>query len=202
MKRLPSGRKLASIDGGKAVAERLSQAREAAYGRVIEVLGSQRCRRLLLDLFKWAEIGEWRSRPKSSAPLLAFGARQLNRRWSKVREGGARIAAVDAETRHQLRIDVKKMRYSAEFLAGLHRDKKADLQRAEFLAGLADLQDHLGDLNDAETARELLSTLHLESEDERRFAATLVGREPDMEECLKAAQEAFERSAAASRYWR
>ncbi len=51
-----------------------------------------------------------------------------------------------------LRLDVKKLRYAAEFLAGLYAKRPKMVERDRFIAALKDLQDRLGDLNDAEAA--------------------------------------------------
>lgn len=52
---------------------------------------------------------------------------------------------------HQLRIRFKELRYSLEFFAPLMGNKIVSL-----LTGLDEIQDHLGDLNDARIALELL----------------------------------------------
>ena len=91
----------------------------------------------------------------SSRARAGQGARprrrsQLDRQWRKVRRRGAELAALDADAEHQLRIDVKKLRYAAEFLAPLHRRTAA---ASRFIAALKDLQEQLGVANDARIAR-------------------------------------------------
>ena len=55
---------------------------------------------------------------------------------------------------HQLRIEIKKLRYAAEFFSSLH-DRKVK----GYTAALAGLQELLGGLNDAATVERLCATL-------------------------------------------
>ena len=56
---------------------------------------------------------------------------------------------------HQLRIALKKLRYTAEFFAPLYRSK--DVKR--YLAKLRGLQNHLGDLNDIANVKGVVGAL-------------------------------------------
>jgi CHAD domain-containing protein len=60
---------------------------------------------------------------------------------------------LDEETRHRLRIQIKKLRYGIEFFRGLHR--ALDKQRKGFLKAVETLQEVLGKLNDQATASTL-----------------------------------------------
>ncbi|MBV9152490.1 MAG: CHAD domain-containing protein, partial [Alphaproteobacteria bacterium] len=148
--------------GGEGVEidrEALRAAREKAYDHVIEALESQRFRDLMLELVVWLEAGEWRGRRKARAPLPDFAEARLDRLWRKVRGGGREIASLDEEARHRLRIEVKKLRYAVEFLAGLYRS--AALTQKRFATALEGMQESLGHLNDIATGRELLARLGL-----------------------------------------
>jgi CHAD domain-containing protein len=72
-----------------------------------------------------------------------------------VRHKGRRHATLNAGERHALRIAAKKLRYAAEFFAGIYPHKRARL----YLAALAALQDVLGALNDAAVTQRLLTEL-------------------------------------------
>jgi CHAD domain-containing protein len=63
-------------------------------------------------------------------------------------KAGARLAQLDPERRHKMRLQAKKLRYASEFFAGVFQGKKAARRREAFVAGLEKLQDALGDLND------------------------------------------------------
>ena len=93
------------------------------------------------------------------------------------RTGSARP---DAEERHQLRLDVKKLRYAAEFLAGLWAKKPQPAQRDRFIAALKDLQDRLGDLNDAEAAETLTAGWPRPARQRRPDQAARAGRGRDL----------------------
>lgn len=75
----------------------------------------------------------------------------LDRRYRQIRRLGCRLDELDPAERHALRIAGKKLRYAAEFFAGLH-PKAA----RRFIAALAGLQDALGVLNDVAVTANLL----------------------------------------------
>lgn len=170
---------------------KLEAAREEAYDRVIAALGSQRLRMLLLDLVAWLAIGAWRQEPRQ--PLRSFALDRLDRRWRKVRKAGGRLRDVDEEARHRFRIDVKKLRYAVEFLEGL--DTRTAKPRKAFLGALEAIQEHLGALNDAATARILLEGLDLEVPAERSDAKA-------ERRHLARAAKAFDKLRAVGPFWR
>jgi len=203
LKRLPSGGRKAA---DPMLVERLREARAAAYDRVLEALGSARLRMLMLDLVAWIETGPWRSRAETAdRPLTAFAVAQLDKRWRKVKKGGRKLAALDPEARHRLRIEIKKLRYATEFLASLERRETALARQKAFGAGLADMQEHLGELNDFETARELLTDLTAYqpgADAMMRSAERLLGGDEDEKDHVSRAAAAFEQVREAGPYWR
>jgi CHAD domain-containing protein len=72
-----------------------------------------------------------------------------------VRKSGSNLAELDFPSLHALRIEIKKLRYAAEFFSSLY-DRK-DLR--EYLSALAELQELLGHLNDGATVERLLDIL-------------------------------------------
>jgi triphosphatase len=128
----------------------IEQRREEAYGAVIAAMGSRRVRRLLTRLAAWPAIGEWRARPKAAKPLRRYLNRRVDRLWCKV-EGADDVQAMSDEQRHRLRIRVKNLRYALEFADGLNALGK----RKKFGRAVKDLQEALGQLNDAVVARML-----------------------------------------------
>jgi inorganic triphosphatase YgiF len=186
---------------GKGSAAKIGRAREAAYDTVLDVLDSARSRRLMLDLIRWFETGGWRSRARAEKPLGRFAAAQLERRWRRVLKRSADLAGDDAETLHTLRLDIKKMRYSAEFLSAVWEGTAAAATTA-FIGALADLQDRLGELNDLETARDLVGGLGLGSRAEAELAGEAGAEATRPEDTLSAAIEARQRLVEAAGYWR
>ena len=175
---------------GDAASRDLLVRRDAAHAHVRAVLRSDRVRALMLRLVVWIEGGSWRYRPRAKGPVLPFAEAKLDRLWGKVERRGLRLAALDAEERHRLRIDVKKLRYSAEFLAGIHSAKPLFRRRDGFLNALRAIQDRLGELND----RRLDPATGAPMGDPQRDGLD--------EKLLKAAEQAFARASAAARYWR
>jgi triphosphatase len=151
---------------------------------------------------RWLELGDWRDGRRAEQPLSLFAIKQLNRRWRKISMFSGNLSEVTPEQRHQLRIDIKKMRYSSEFLAVLIDGKETFEPHAGFVNLLEELQEHLGELNDEETGLELLARMPLSTEDERRFADTLRRRQKRPAKVLEAAGNAHSRLLAHGVFWR
>ena len=90
-----------------------------------------------------------------------------------------------------LRIDVKKLRYAAEFLASLYAEKALAGRSRRFVGALRELQERLGAANDAHVARALLARLAPGREAE--IVIPDVARGP--------AEAAFGKAAASAGYW-
>ena len=176
---------------------RLLKARGKAYDKVESTLHSERAMALMLRLALWIETGPWRFRERSRRDVSALAVDQLERQWRKVRRHAARIAGATGEERHRLRLDIKRLRYSAEFLAGLHDKRPKSLRRDRFISALMDLQDRLGELTDAESAeamtRRMAPGLRGGADRDRRRAAP--------GEATAAAHEALGRAATTAGYW-
>jgi inorganic triphosphatase YgiF len=186
---------------GKVAREKLGRKREAAYERVEALLESARTRALMLNLIRWFETGGWRARARAAKPLGPFARDQLAKRWRRVTRRGDELGRLDPAGLHALRIDVKKMRYSAEFLSGLHDSKHEAARSAEFGEALRTLQDRLGEINDGEVARDLLDDLKLGRE-QRKAAARSAGAAGEGKgTTLGAAAQAYAQARAAAGYW-
>ena len=184
----------------------LEERREQAYAGVIEALASVRLRRLMLDLVAWIEIGEWRSANAAAArPMEKFAVKQLDKRWRKVKAGGRALAELDPEPRHQLRIQIKKLRYAVEFLASLQAGDEAAAARKAFLSALEEMQEQLGELNDVQTAHELLGDLlkgRKDAEPMLRYARRRIPELKADKAQIQAAEEAYRQLAAVGPFWR
>ncbi|WP_342151446.1 CHAD domain-containing protein [Methylorubrum sp. SB2] len=130
--------------------------RERAYAVVLAILDSAAWRGLIIDLVAWIEAGPWRrSGTERERPAPKFAAEVLERLRRRIKRRGRRLDRLEPEARHQVRIEAKKLRYGAEFFAGLYAEGKARRRHRAFVAALAALQDHLGALNDIATAHEI-----------------------------------------------
>ena len=203
LKRVPRGKQAGTAD--RDLRRTLEEARQRAYGTVLEALASLRLRRLMLDLVGWIETGSWRSGDPARQSLVSFGRGRLDKRWRKVKKGGRHLASLEAEPLHSLRIEVKKLRYAVEFLASLETREEAIERRKAFSAALEDMQEHLGELNDVETARGLLRTLLADRADADillRSADRWTERGEDGEDPITASEDAYHRLVEAGPFWR
>jgi inorganic triphosphatase YgiF len=144
-----------------ALRRQAESARQAAYRQARSALMSQRTTRFVLELGRWIEAHGWRSATLPLAedapddapddaferPLAGFAAATLDRQYRRMRKRGRGFAHLPAESRHRLRIGVKKLRYTAEFFVLLFDTEAA----RKFVAEAAALQDALGDMNDVAT---------------------------------------------------
>lgn len=133
-------------------------------------LRSRRYARLKSRLESWSGKRQWRQAARNiddfvtarsladialDAPARLFAARVLEARHRKVLRRGARLDEMDAEQRHRLRIEIKKLRYAVEFLESLFSDNAVK----PYTAALRQLQDSLGAMNDLSVARTLTDEL-------------------------------------------
>jgi CHAD domain-containing protein len=89
-------------------------------------------------------------------PIEVIAAESIERAWKRLLRHGRRIDdASPAEDLHRVRIDGKKLRYLAETFRSVFQ--KVDL--GPVIAGLKDLQDCLGAINDAAVQEEALRRL-------------------------------------------
>ena len=146
----------AGLDGLRARAE---AERARAYAVVLSTLQSPQWRSLIIDFAGWVETGAWTTQPAAAEDGRDFAARVLDKARERLRKRGRGLKHLDPHTRHRARIAAKKLRYGAEFFAGLYHKKKARRRQEKFGDALSDLQDHLGALNDLETARAMTESL-------------------------------------------
>jgi triphosphatase len=132
----------------------LLQRREEAYDRVIEAMDSARLRLLMLDLVAWSALGEWREHANAAMPIEPYVSRRIDRLWARVDEARD-LTKMDDEERHQLRIQIKKLRYALEFVSALHERERQ--RRRKFATAIEELQEALGYLNDLVVSRTLLA---------------------------------------------
>ena len=148
-------------EGLHRLTEQVAQMRAAADDAARESLLAPRYTRLLLELIRWFLRQPWNTLPDPAAaaererPLREFAAAVLERRHQKILKRKRNPSHLDAAGLHQLRIQAKKLRYAAEFFAGLYERKAV----RDYVAAMARVQDCLGALNDAVTAERLLETL-------------------------------------------
>jgi CHAD domain-containing protein len=147
----------------------LRHQRDVARRELLEALASARHRRLL---DAWESLGAEPSRagtagnaPAAEAtrdgarPVVDVAARAIDRAWRRLLRRGRAISAGDgAPQLHRVRIDGKKLRYLIELFSSAYPE--IDLEPT--LDDLKQLQDCLGDVNDAAQREQALRALGLE----------------------------------------
>jgi inorganic triphosphatase YgiF len=134
--------------------EEIERRRAEAYRDLLETLDSHRFMDVILQTAAWIEAGAWMMSGKEGRksarerPARDFAAAEFSRRFKRIRKLAKHLRDVGDEERHELRIRIKKLRYGTEFFASLFTSGKASKRRKTFSSLLAELQEHLGDLND------------------------------------------------------
>jgi inorganic triphosphatase YgiF len=190
----------------QALGKWLTQAQGKAYERALAAVESERFARLLLDTVAWVEVGSWSrdasTEPLRAMPVEAFARPRLDRRRRRVRRAGQNLRDLDPASRHELRIEAKKLRYAAEFFGEAYGEAPAKRRRA-FIGALKRFQDALGELNDIAVARQSTAALVRNSGARLAFAAgLLVGeRSRDEEGLLRTAEACYAAFRRARPFW-
>lgn len=130
--------------------------REAARAKMIAYLDGERYQSFKSKFYTFlttAGAGARQLSPDQPTPHLVreIAPVLIYTRMAVVRAFNAVLENASIEQLHALRIEFKKLRYTAEFFREvLGKEAKAVIN------GIKDLQDHLGDLNDAQVATEIL----------------------------------------------
>jgi CHAD domain-containing protein len=143
----------------KHLAEAAERERRAAYDDAKQAILTQQHTAGVLKLAQWFEARGWRDQPVSEhAALLLTSIGDvapglIERRWRQSRKRSKRFDELTPPQRRKLRIALKKLRYTIEFLQSLFDNSKVKT----FMKLLAPLQDDLGQINDVRTAHELVA---------------------------------------------
>lgn len=130
------------------------QRRDAAQAVAADGLSGARARRFAARLDAWLEGRGWRSE-KVAADAAHFARHAINRRLRKIKGAAEDIAKLPIPERHELRIAVKKARYSIEFFHDVLPAKRAQ----RWTAALKHVQDSLGHMNDLDVAERTIERL-------------------------------------------
>jgi CHAD domain-containing protein len=145
---------LGGLAGYEKLCALIAERRQEARGLAMAELSAPRLTRLMLRLSFWIGRAGQES-PQATLPVPDLARAVLDKRYRRVRKEMTRFGELTIEGRHQCRIDIKKLRYAADFFSGLYAPKRGQ----RFLPLLASLQDRLGALNDIAVARDKLEAL-------------------------------------------
>jgi CHAD domain-containing protein len=146
----PSLAALAPAVGGRAAALR-DQVRQLIIGA--------RSQALLIDLARFVETRGWLvpddfgQTARLAAPVTQLAEDALDKRWRKLGKRARALETLGDVERHELRKQLKKLRYAADFLSPLFPRRRVD----PFLKRLRKLQNVFGELNDAATVKAMFS---------------------------------------------
>lgn len=159
------------------VRRRIETARTGAYGHMRRAIESDLARELLIDLTEWISIGKWtKGRDKRrDGPVARYAARAIGQLNRRLLDQAAAVGGPDDHLRHEARKTAKKLRYAIEFFSRLYEQGPARKGRIRYLAGLEELQDHLGILNDMAVMPGALHGVGVGTEVAERMAAEAAG---------------------------
>ncbi|MEQ8287323.1 CYTH and CHAD domain-containing protein [Thalassospira sp.] len=131
---------------------------------------------LLLLLGAWASYSRWASGASAeqmkamAAPVSEMAAPLLDRSYKRVTKRSGEIASLSIPQLHALRLDVKQMRYGTDFFGAVYGSKKVK----KFRSKLTDMQEILGQLQDAAVAEARLMALSPQLSKDGMIAVGLV----------------------------
>jgi inorganic triphosphatase YgiF len=141
-----------------------SPLREKQLAGLRTTLAGKRVQDFVLDLLclvhtrGWRQAGFEEIAGDAGQPVEAIATDALDAVWRRVRKRARQIETLDIEARHELRKELKKLRYAIEFLGSLYPRRRL----RTFLRLLKTLQETFGFLNDSAMAGRLLSQSGLE----------------------------------------
>ena len=133
---------------GRRLLKAARRAHDRALARAVVAVSSRRYARLVLDLARWTMAPA----PEGSPAVQVLAAGMLDRAADRLFAKARSYARLAPRDRHRVRILAKRLRYALDLLASTLPAHGA----SDYIDSLADLQDSLGELNDAHAAVELL----------------------------------------------
>ncbi|SDB47412.1 CYTH and CHAD domain-containing protein [Bauldia litoralis] len=148
----------------------LRQHADAVRKEVAETLTGARAQAFVLDLTRFVETRGWilpadfdQSR-RLATPIARLAETALAGHWKKAGKCARRIEKLTVEQRHDLRKELKKLRYAVDFLSPLYSRKAVD----PFRKRLRKIQNVLGALNDSVIVAATLESTDLDAIDDRQ----------------------------------
>jgi len=166
---------------------RAEDARKQAFGGALTAISGPRLRMFMRDLSDITDGQGWPFPPYQVSvvtgvhayrmPAETLAERILSHRYKQACKRARHLDRLTSAERHVLRIELKKLRYAAEFYVPFFDAGQAK----KFLSRLARMQDVLGAVNDVAVAKQILEKLVATAEsvdgvsaNEVSFAAGLI----------------------------
>jgi len=185
--------------GMDALYEALKAHRAAMQKETRQALTSETWTRLLLSLTLWPAILQRDA--GLQAPVENYADKLLQKRWKKAGKLGRSIESLEGERQHRMRKALKKLRYTAEFLAPLYPKAK----EKPFIKRLKTLQDVFGYVNDVRMAGQIrdIASSHCEEPAPLIAAGVVLGRhEAKAPDVWAQAPKAWRRLKASGPFWK
>jgi CHAD domain-containing protein len=204
---LPEAEHQSREPGFAALREALEARRQESRTRLRETLRSARAQGFLIDLSRFIETRAWirqgdygqTSRLAQHLGVLAQGA--LEKRWGRVCKRAKHIETISSADRHELRKELKKLRYAIEFLGPIYPKKKVK----GLVRTLKELQEVFGSLNDLAMAKQLFEGVNAPCSDDpaaqRAVGWVLGARTVRSEEDWSHARELWRHVRDAGPFW-
>lgn len=162
----PAAQSNGSIEAFSVLRERAQAARGEGWERAVREVSGLAFHTFLHDLAEAIDARQWYDQASPEALALFEGpARELadhmlSKRLKQAKRRAKRLDTLSEPERHQLRIALKKMRYTADFFASFYPPEDVK----PFQKRLSRMQDILGLLQDVAVARNTLKHLVEEPE--------------------------------------
>lgn len=175
---LPEVQQAFNADAGIAsLSQAAATLRTMRRNEAIAVIAAPAYTAMLIELEQLLASRPWRTTTAApdqmpvDGPARDFAAALFTRQLRRVRRHGSSLDTLTTDELHAVRIEIKKLRYAVEFFEDLFPRRAV---RA-FAGGAADLQELLGQLNDAATTGRLLDEIEQDTLDLRRAGGVVLG---------------------------
>lgn len=192
--------------GLTALRERLTSAQTKVRSDVVAALNSPEHSSLMVEfaLFPFVlekAAGEPTEPPKKQPTFAQVGRKALSRSWKAVSAYGKDISGLSIDERHELRKELKGLRYTIEIFRPAFPAEAV----ADFVRQLRKMQDVFGYLNDVATAENHLEPLnHPELSDAHEAAAArdvIAWHATRSEDAWRNARKRWRRLCETPRFW-
>ena len=155
--------------------------RDAVRAEVRAALAGPEALDFVLDLMRlveargWLEPSDYSQTARLATPTGEIASRLMDHRARRARKKARRLRHLSDEALHELRKELKKLRYAADILDPIYRHGKS----AAYIRSLKKLQDTFGSLNDATMAAEYLAAPEAPGRDDpdiQRAVGWVLGR--------------------------
>ncbi len=194
---VPNLRK-ADVDVDYAALARVAKAeRKRATDEAIEVLDSRRYTRLMLQFQRWMLTLEKDGSDEMKGSLHDFALAVFRKTRRDLLVDTRPLFRFSADDLHAVRKKGKKARYATEFFAHLWAGENVK----PYLDIMEDLQDRLGEANDATVARHLMATVPLDSLSPETIMEVGKWSDKRIKTCIKSAQPLWRKLQRAKPFW-